>query len=87
MKNETLCECVNWAREINLEYLANHHPKCGRYNESLIDVWKVSVGNQHCILDNEEDAKDLAGEDCGAVITTEKMHREVLEHLPEFDGF
>lgn len=79
------CQCTQWARAINLKYLTNHHPDCPRYNDSLIDVWKVSVGRLHCYVDNEQDAKDTSGEE--GEIVKEQMHREVFEHLPEFNGF
>lgn len=84
-----LCECVSWEREINLKYLTNHHPHCRHYNDSLMDVWKVSDGTTSFYTDNEQDAAAESGVEDGypAVITKEKMHREVFEHLPEFDGF
>lgn len=59
------------------------------YNDSLMDVWKVSVGCISCYVANEQDAKDTAGEDESGevVIEKQKMHQEIFENLPEFDGF
>jgi hypothetical protein len=37
------CECFNWARA-HPGPLTNHHPNCSHYNDSLMDVWKVTVG-------------------------------------------
>ena len=100
-----MCECINWTRlNITAPYnlrrsdgvplVTNHHPNCPHYNDSLMNVWKVSLGLSRCYFDNEQDAKDMAGTEgqeigvSGVIeITKEKMHREVLENLPEFDGF
>ena len=91
-EQNTPCPCANWARSINLKYLTNHHPNCPRYNDSLMDVWKVSDGSASYYQDNEADAfRDMAAdEECGVTdlkLTQERMHREVFEHLPEFNGF
>jgi hypothetical protein len=82
------CECANWARSIDLKYLTNHHPNCSRYNDSLIDVWKVE--HPCCstfYTDDEEVARAETQEEPRATVTKEKMHREVFENLPEFEGF
>lgn len=92
---EAACECVHWCREnVNLKYLTNHHENCPHYNDSLMDVWKVSFGRSHCYVENEQDARETAGDEGQEIgvdgvieITKEKMHREVFEHLPEFEGF
>lgn len=65
--------------------MANHHPNCPHYNDSLIDVWKVTVDGRSCYVDNEQDALDTVG-DSGSV-SKEKMHKEIFNHLPEFEGF
>ena len=68
----------------------NHHPNCPHYNDSLMDVWKVSLDHISCYVDNEQDANDTSGsEGSGDTISIVKMkiHREVFENLPEFDGF
>lgn len=85
--NAGLCECVHWARAVNLKYLTNHHPNCPHYNDSLIDVWKITV-NGTCYFDNEHEATNAVQEEFEdeTTITKEKMHREVFEHLPEFEG-
>lgn len=81
-----LCKCVNWARAVTIKnHLTNHHPNCEHYDDSLIDVWKTTVDGVSCYVDNEQDAKDSAGDD--GVIVKERMHREVFEHLDEFTGF
>jgi len=92
------CECENWARSFDtnkfkggdgLPLVSNHHPNCPHYQDSLMDVWKVTDGGISAYMDNEQDAKDTAGEEeSGDVITTkEKMPREIFENLREFDGF
>lgn len=52
---------------------------------SVIDVWKVSLGKTHCYVDNEQDALDSSNEEC--IITKMKMNQEDFEKLPEFNGF
>lgn len=95
-----MCEiCQNWERvedpykirtRKGLPVLTNHHPNCPHYNDSLMDVWKVSCHGSNCYLDNEKDAEQAAetegSGDTVAIVKT-KMHREVFENLPEFDGF
>lgn len=77
-----LCECMNWCRLGGP--LTNHHPNCARYNDSLIDVWKVSFDGSYYYTDREPGDDELWGEE---VVTKEKMHREIYEELPEFQGF
>lgn len=95
------CECVNWGMAIppqkyrglkmalGLPAITNHHENCPHYNDSLIDVWKVAVDGVSCYVDNEQDARDTAVDShrVDIVITKERMHREVFEHLPEFERF
>jgi hypothetical protein len=66
--------------------MPNHHPNCPRYNDSLIDVWKVTLGGVTAYNLNEQDARDCVG-DSEMVVEQVKMHREVFEQLPEFEGF
>lgn len=80
-----LCECAQWCRAMDLAYATDHHPDCPHYNDSLIDVWKVTVDGVSCYTDNEQDAGDTAGKDI--IVVALKMHREVFKHLPEFEGF
>lgn len=96
-----MCEiCQNWARADISPYkirrrdgtplVTEHHPNCPHYNDSLMDVWKVTHDGQSCYMDNERDANDAADADVGGdtiSIVKERMHREVFENLPEFDGF
>lgn len=99
---EKYCECINWCRDgIGAPYnirrrdgiilMTNHHPRCSHYDDSLMDVWKVIIGGSRCYVETEQDAKDMAGQEAieggEAVITEEKMHREIFENLPEFQGF
>lgn len=74
--------CITWCRIDGM--ITNHHPNCEYVNESLIDVWKVSNGSSYYYTDNEAEAKEDSDE---CVITSRKMHREIYENLPEFDGF
>lgn len=82
--------CGNWVRMFGKTPVAtNHHPNCQHYNDSLMDVWKVTVHGVSCYVDNEQDAIETAGDEQrdAITVTKEKMHREVFEHLPEFEGF
>lgn len=75
---------------MDLKAITNHHPKCPHYNDSLMDVWKLAyMDGALAYFDNEQDAIDASQEEYEdeVVITKEKMHREVFEQLPEFDGF
>ena len=63
------CDCVNWCRadptpcvrsDDGLPIMTNHHPRCERFNDSLIEVWKVTDGsstyydtNDHAEIDAE----------------------------------
>lgn len=93
------CECIAWARAGLDPYkiktrdgaplVTNHHEKCPHYNDSLMDVWVVTDGSSRCFVDNEQDAIDTCdheGEEYNT-ISKVKMHREVFENLPEFEGF
>lgn len=90
-----ICECLNWARD-GRDYLRvgenilipNHHPNCGHYKDSLMDVYKVTIGGISAYNERLQGAKDTAGDDePEATIERIKMHREIFEALPEFDGF
>jgi hypothetical protein len=96
----TLCECANWCRDnIASPYnirrrdgvmlMTNHHPNCLHYNDSLIDVWKLTCDGVSAYLDDKQDAINCMQEEFEdeITITKEKMHREIFEHLPEFEGF
>lgn len=74
------CECMGWCRTDG--WLTRHHPNCGHYNESLIDVWKVDTGDGVCLVDKESEIKDLE------VVSVEKIkvHKEIFEALPIFQG-
>jgi hypothetical protein len=70
----------------------NHHPRCKYVDASLINVWSVRVPGETsggCIVDTEEQARQMANEDPDAPleIVPIQMHREVIDALPEFPGF
>lgn len=98
--SDTDCTCKNWAqadlnpykikRRDGVPVVTNHHPNCQHYNDSLMDVWKVTHEGQSCYVENEQEANKMAGAEVsgGTIsIVKERMHREVFENLPEFDGF
>lgn len=83
-----MCEtCQNWARTDGKP--TNHHPNCEHYNDSLIVVWKMTVNRSTCYFETEQDVIRAAQEEFEdeTTITKEQMHREIFEHLPEFEGF
>jgi len=65
----------------------NHHLNCPHYNDSLMDVWKVTDGTSTYYSENEADVREEAAEYEGLEISKTKIHREIYENLPEFDGF
>lgn len=89
------CACKTWARclPIDLTYPSpDHHSACPHYNDSLIVVWRVSLDGSSYVTDDKADADEAValyseGADSVPTVTAEKMHREVYENLPEFDGF
>lgn len=90
------CECINWARlDITGGYpnikgngvpfvATNHHPRCEHYNDSLIDVWKVSYDGQSFYQKTEPQQDELEGSE---TVTKERMHSEIFDQLAEFNGF
>lgn len=85
--------CMSWCRSDlrwengKLMPMTNHHPRCEHVDASLIDVWKVSDGSTS-YYDEDEVAANNEGENCDDItITKIKMHREIYDNLPEFDGF
>lgn len=88
------CQCSNWCRadlspykgrsKDGLPLITDHHPNCEHYNDSLIDVWKVEWEGDFYVTDKQPDEDDF--ED-GEIVTKQKMHREVYDQLPEFEGF
>ena len=98
MKTE-FCECATWCRsDVTAPYglrtragaplITNHHPNCEHYNDSLMDVWKVGDGDGTYYYDHDENfAQDVYADLPDGTIEKLKMHREIYENLPEFDGF
>jgi hypothetical protein len=75
---------MNWCRECNPhEPQTNHHPRCEYVNETLIDVWRVSLDGTSYFTDEQPNKDDTEG----VTVAKLQMHREVYEHLPEFAGF
>jgi hypothetical protein len=85
--------CELWCRtDIAFEHgkprpATNHHPRCEHVDASLIDVWKVTDGSSSYYTDSEEDARHEAVGCDDITITKAKMHQEIFEQLPEFEGF
>lgn len=74
--------------------MTNHHPNCPHYNDSLMDVWVYTDGTTSCYFGSESEADDAMEREASEsetdlVVRSEKrkMHREIFENLPEFDGF
>lgn len=93
------CEiCKDWAGVADVygfetrtgtPIVTNHHPNCPHYNDSLMDVWCAEVdGNKYYCCDEQSCRETVGEEGCEkAKVSKIKMHREVFENLPEFDGF
>lgn len=86
--------CDLWPRGIVPgQKLTNHHPDCTYVDASMIDVWTVRLpgATGGCIHDNEADAVEMVKNESNAddplEIVRGKMHREIFDNLPEFDGF
>jgi hypothetical protein len=71
--------CLNWCRTDGSK--TNHHPACKHVDASLITVWRVKLDGASYITDEKPD------KDESVTVTEERMHREIYEQLPEFQGF
>ncbi len=86
------CECIGWCRS-SITPFTNHHPNCPKYNDSLIDVWVVfEEGKNGGYYDSSKDgAFEVYSEGVhygqNLKIRVEKLHKEIYDNLPEFDGF
>ena len=80
------CDCMTWARTFDgvFDKSTNHHPRCPRVDETLIDVWRVEYDGAYYFSDHEPDRADMHPEE---MITKQRMHRELFDRLPEFAGF
>ena len=80
------CDCRTWARIYDgiHDKGTNHHPRCPRVDDSLIDVWRVEYDGAHYYETSEPDRAEMHPEE---VVTKERMHRELFDRLPEFTGF
>ena len=81
------CECIGWCRS-SITPLTNHHPNCPKYNDSLIDVWKIEhiPTDEFFYSNNIKDAIEFK-DDPDIKVTQEKLHLEVYENMAEFNGF
>ena len=82
-----LCERFGWCRADPPGHpLTNHHPNCPHVNDSLIDIWKVEYDGESYYTNIKPDPSEFEE---GEIVTKEQkqMHREVYDHLPEFQGF
>ena len=98
---QTMCNiCGAWARtgmEASKFFggkhwlSTNHHVNCPHYNDSLIDVWKITDSKITYWTNDEKYINDIAREDFGDLnnikIIKEKIHKEIYDHLSEFEGF
>jgi hypothetical protein len=93
-----LCDCTTWARnsisapyhmtgEDGLLLITNHHERCKHFNDSLIEVWKVSDGHSSYYDTSEPDAFDIDLDNDEITVEKVTMHKEIYDNLPEFDGF
>jgi hypothetical protein len=80
--------CMSWCRD-DVRFVdgkpqpgTNHHPRCEYVDASLIDVWRVSYDGGSYVSDRAPMTTHQR-----ETITREKMHREIYENLPEFQGF
>ena len=80
------CECIGWCRA-SITPLTNHHPNCPKYNDSLIDVWRIehTLTGEFFYSDNK-DAIEFKDEP-DIKVTQERLHKEVYESMKEFQGF
>ena len=78
--------CENLTRFFDLtKPQTNHHPRCEHVDKSLIDVWRVTYDDGGFFITDQK-PEDLYDES-EYIITQEKMHREIYDQLPEFEGF
>ncbi len=95
-----MCEiCQNWARaDIEMVHfknkgiplLPNHHPNCPKYNDSLIDVWKINIFDNDAYFLTENEAIEMIPEELygeGYILRKIKMHKEIFDSMREFEGF
>jgi hypothetical protein len=54
------------------------------YNDSLVDVWKVSYDGEFYYTDKEPDSSEFEDDE---TVEKTKMHWKVYNQLPEFEGF
>lgn len=81
------CECISWCRA-SITPFTDHHPNCSKFNDSLIDVWKIEhvFMCDFCYTDNINDLLEYKS-DPDIKITQEKLHKEIYDNMDEFQGF
>ena len=71
--------------------MTNHHPNCPHVDDSLIDTWTMSDGYSGVTLDNWDairiELESAAENDMKMTVVFARMHKEVFDALPEFQGF
>jgi hypothetical protein len=87
------CECRNWCRT-DIQFrdgkplpITNHHPRCQYVDETLIDVWRLTIDGASCLFDDEPLTAEMDLEPGSFTVTKERMHAEVFRALPEFSGW
>ena len=86
------CECINWCRADTEKPRTNHHYDCEHVDESLIDVWHITLDGcgdgffTDCQMTVNEYGKY---NDDGYVyeVVEKKMHKEIFDRLKEYGGF
>ncbi len=74
-----VCQCHNWA--VLEPHKTFHHPNCKLVDESLIDVFKVTLDGNYFFTDNPLEVEK------GSSVVKTKMHREIYDRLPESVSF
>lgn len=79
--------CHLWARGITPnEPMTMHHPRCSRVDDTLMDVWRVTLEGRGCLFDSEP-LPEVLMENPGATVEKLRMHREIFNATPEFAGW
>lgn len=68
--------------------MTNHHPRCEYVDASLIPVWRFTHDGSSYVTDQRPSHGALSeAQESEVIVTEEKMHREIYDHLKEFAGF
>lgn len=84
------CECFSWCRT-DIQFrdgkplpMTNHHPRCPHVDDSLIDVWRITHEGRKLLVDSEPLPEELPD---AATVEKIRMHREIFNATPEFQGW